>query len=63
MESATENLLHLDFIIAYEGGDIDDDEVIIEGGQAIINDGLVWQLQGSWGRLASNLIEAGVCHA
>ncbi len=50
----------VDFIIAYEGGDLDDD-AIVEGFQAMIDSGLVWQLQGSYGRQAKAMIKAGVC--
>ena len=52
----------VDFIIAYEGGDLDDD-AIVDGFQAMIDSGLVWQLQGSYGRQAKAMIKAGVCHA
>ena len=51
----------VDFIIAYEGGELDDD-AIVEGFQAMINSGLVWQLQSRYGRQAMAMIEAGVCH-
>ena len=52
----------LDKIIAYEQGDLDEDEVI-ELFQALIDSGLVWKLQGSYGRTAAALIEAELCHA
>lgn len=50
----------VDFIIAYEGGELGDDAVV-EGFQKIIDSGLVWQLQGSYGRQAKALIDAGLC--
>ena len=50
------------FIIQFENGDVDEDEVI-EGFQHLIDSGIVWQLQGSYGRTAIALIEAGYCHA
>lgn len=34
----------------------------IEAWQHLINTGLAWQLQGFFGRTATQLIEAGVCH-
>jgi hypothetical protein len=48
--------------MAYEQGDCSKEEVI-EGFQALIDSGLCWQLQGSYGRMATRLIEAGYCHA
>jgi len=50
----------VDFIIAAENGDLDDD-AIIEGLQAMIDDGTVWKLQGSWGRAAVACIRNGDC--
>jgi hypothetical protein len=35
----------------------------IEAWQSLIDDGTVWKLQGSYGRNATNLINAGICHA
>lgn len=54
---------HIDFIMALEGGEIESEEELAAGMQAMINDGTAWQLQGSYGRLASQLIEAGLCQA
>ncbi len=50
----------VNFIIAYEAGELSDQEVI-EGFQGLINSGIAWQLQGSYGRTAMALIEAGEC--
>lgn len=47
-------------IIAYEGGELDQDGVV-ELFQHLINSGLCWQLQGCYGRAAAALIEAGLC--
>ena len=47
-------------ILAYETGQLDDEE-IIELFQNLINNGLAWQLQGSYGRTAVSLLKAGVC--
>jgi hypothetical protein len=38
------------------------EEQAIEAWQHLINTGLVWQLQGSFGRTANQLIEQGVCY-
>ena len=48
-------------IIAYEQGDLSEEEAI-ELFQALIDNGMAWQLQGSYGRTAVALIEAGHCH-
>jgi hypothetical protein len=47
-------------IIAYENGELDEEE-IISFFQELINSGLAWQLQGSYGRMAASLIESGYC--
>lgn len=48
------------FIIEFEDGNCTEEEVI-EGFQHLIDTGLCWQLQGSYGRTASALIQAGHC--
>jgi len=40
----------------------DSEEHAIEAWQCLINTGLVWQLQGSFGRTAQGLIEQGICY-
>lgn len=50
------------FILRYEQGDCTDDETV-EGFQHLIDKGLVWQLQGSYGRIARALIANGYCVA
>lgn len=52
--------MHIDQIIAFEQGELDEDQ-IIEMFQQGIDSGLVWQLQGSYGRMAKQLIDAGYC--
>lgn len=47
-------------LIAFESGELSDEEVI-KFFQEIINSGVVWQLQGSYGRFAVSLIENGHC--
>ena len=41
----------------------DSEEQVIEAWQTLIDTGLAWQLQGWFGRQASDLIDAGLCHA
>lgn len=47
-------------IIEGEAGPMDF-ETVIEAWQALIDTGLVWRLQGRYGRMAHNLIVEGVC--
>ena len=47
------------FVMDYESGLLDEQETI-EGFQELVNSGLVWQLQGHYGRTAVSLIEAGL---
>ena len=51
---------HVPFIIAYENGELDE-AAIAAGFQAMIDDGTVWHLQGSYQRMAAELIGAGIC--
>ena len=50
----------VDKIIAYETGEMED-EGVVEFFQEMINSGLVWKLQGSYGRMAKMLIDADYC--
>ena len=50
----------LTFIMDYEGGELDIDQ-IVRGFQKLIDSGLAWQLQGFYGRMATQLIESGYC--
>ena len=47
-------------IIAYEQGELNTEEVV-ELFQRLIDSGLVWNLQGHYGRTARTLIAAGFC--
>lgn len=47
-------------IIAFESGELDSDAVV-ELFQYLIDTGLAWQLQGSYGRTAVALIQNGDC--
>jgi len=50
----------VDKIIAYESGEMNEEEVA-EFFQELINTGMVFQLQGQYGRTAKALIEQGIC--
>lgn len=46
-------------IIAYEQGDLDESETV-RLFQHLVDTGMAWKLQGSYGRTAVDLIEAGL---
>ncbi len=50
-----------DRIIAYESGAMETEEEVIALFQELIDSGLAWTLQGSYGRMAQSLIQAGHC--
>lgn len=41
----------------------DSEDQVVQAWQTLINTGLAWQLQGWFGRTATDLIERGICHA
>lgn len=46
-------------IMAYEDGSLDE-EGVLELFQYLVNTGLAWSLQGSYGRQAQGLLDAGL---
>ena len=51
----------VDMIIKYENSELETKEDIIALFQELIDAGVVWQLQGHYGRTAKALIKAGYC--
>ena len=51
----------LDAIMLIEGGQEATEEEILGAFQTLIDSGTIWNLQGSYGRAAHALIEAGHC--
>ena len=48
-------------IMCFEDGAMDEEETIVFF-QKLIDSGMAWRLQGSYGRAAMSLIEQGLCH-
>ena len=51
---------NIDKIIEYENGSMTDEDTI-DFFQEMIDSGVVWSLQGHYGRMAKQLIEGGYC--
>ena len=52
----------IDGIIAFETGELDSDGIIALF-QQLVDSGMAWQLQGSYGRMAQALIDEGLVTA
>ena len=53
-------MILVDKIIEFESGEMEPEQ-IVEFFQELIDSGMAWKLQGSYGRTAMALIEAGHC--
>ena len=51
---------YINYLIDFENGQLDDVDTVLFF-QYLIDTGLAWSLQGSYGRAARSLIEAGHC--
>jgi hypothetical protein len=51
----------LDRMIQWEDGTLSEEDTIALF-QELIDSGLVWRLQGTYGRVAQSLIHNGLCH-
>lgn len=47
----------VDFIMDFESGEINDEAEIIAGFQLLLNEGVLFQLQGSYGRTGKHLLK------
>lgn len=59
-EALAQDFSVVDFVIAFEAGELTEEE-IHSGFQELINSGIVWSLQGHYGRTACALIDSGIC--
>lgn len=59
MKTKTETNALVDKIIAFEGGEMQTEEEVIELFQELVDTGMAWSLQGSYGRMARDLINMG----
>ena len=53
-------MININDIMSYENGEMEEEEMI-EFFQSLINNGMAWTLQGSYGRMAMRLVEDGFC--
>ena len=53
------NTVSVDELMEYEDGRMDEDKVI-DLFQRLVKNGMAWQLQGSYGRMAAELIRRGL---
>ena len=58
---AEENKGLLTAIIAFEMGEMEDEEDVVALFQRLIDTNLAWQLQGTYGRTALHYLELGLC--
>jgi hypothetical protein len=56
------SFLLFDALMAYENGTLDE-EGMLDLFQGLVSTGLAWQLQGSYGRMAAQLLDAGLISA
>lgn len=61
LEQVVRGASQLDRMVAWEEGQLDEDDTV-KLFQELIDSGLVWRLQGSYGRFANALINNGLCH-
>lgn len=50
-------------ICAFESGTMQEEEQVVDFFQRLIDSGLAWELQGTYGRTAVDLIKQGKCRA
>ena len=53
---------NFDAVMIAEGAQEADEETQLQAWQQLIDNGMVWRLQGYFSRTARRLIDAGLCH-
>jgi hypothetical protein len=53
----------VDKLMRFEQGEMESTEEVVDFFQELVDTGMAWQLQGSYGRMASHLIEEGYVSA
>lgn len=62
MENSMSNKMDtVDAVMMIEGDDNATSEQLVDAWQLLIDTGVVWTLQGRYGRMAQHLIEQGIC--
>jgi len=51
---------NLDFIMAFENGEIESEDEIIDGFQKLLDTGILFHLQGFYHRIGNQLLEQGL---
>jgi len=59
LETTDEGIIVIDYIIEYEAGNLDEYDTCVLF-QHLVNTGQAWTLQGSYGRTATDLLDAGL---
>jgi hypothetical protein len=61
MEKTLPQLQLFDSMLAWEEGELNEDEIVVLF-QRLVDNGMAWTLQGMYGRQAQRLIDAGLVH-
>jgi hypothetical protein len=60
-DEGIDSMTEIESILAFEEGELSEREAV-ELFQRLVDSGLAWSLQGSYGRIATALIDQGLIH-
>jgi hypothetical protein len=60
-DEGIDSMTEIESILAFEEGELSERETV-ELFQRLVDSGLAWSLQGSYGRIATALIDQGLIH-